>query len=358
MTPGRAACDFPDVIKVLQVIAGAAHGGAELFFVRLVLALHRAGLDQRVVMRPDPDRARLLRDGGIEPIEVQFGSILALKARSALRAELKSYRPDIALTWMSRASWVMPKGAPIHAARLGGYYPLKYYRNCDHMIGNTRGIVDWLRREGWPADRTHYLPNFVETRRQPAVDRASLDTPAEATVIVALGRLHDDKAFDVLIRALPAVPGAVVWLAGDGPKDAELKALAQAQGVADRIRWLGWRSDVPALCAAADILCCPSRIEPLGNVILEGWAQGLPVVACASAGPAELLADGENGRLVAMEDHAALAAALNSVIHDRGLRDHVVAGGTRTLNEHFTEDAVVAAYLDFFDRIRTRARAA
>lgn len=344
--------------KVLQVIAGAAHGGAELFFVRLVLALHRAGLDQRVVMRPDPDRARLLRDGGIEPVEVQFGSILALKARSALRAELKSYRPDIALTWMSRASWVMPKGAPIHAARLGGYYPLKYYRNCDHMIGNTRGIVDWLRREGWPADRTHYLPNFVETRRQPAVDRASLDTPADATVVVALGRLHDDKAFDVLIRALPAVPGAVVWLAGDGPKDAELKALAQAQGVADRIRWLGWRSDVPALCAAADILCCPSRIEPLGNVILEGWAQGLPVVACASAGPAELLADGENGRLVAMEDHAALAAALNSVIHDRGLRDHVVAGGTRTLNEHFTEDAVVAAYLDFFDRIRGKARAA
>lgn len=344
--------------KVLQVIAGAAHGGAELFFVRLVLALHRAGLDQRVVMRPDPDRARLLRDGGIEPVEVQFGSILALKARSVLRAELKNYRPDIALTWMSRASWVMPKGAPIHAARLGGYYPLKYYRNCDHMIGNTRGIVDWLRREGWPADRTHYLPNFVETRRQPAVDRATLDTSTDATVIVALGRLHDDKAFDVLIRALPAVPGAVVWLAGDGPKEAELKALAQAEGVANRIRWLGWRSDVPALCAAADILCCPSRVEPLGNVILEGWAQGLPVVACASAGPAELLADGENGRLVAMEDHAALAIALNSVIHDAGLRDHVVAGGTRTLNEHFTEDAVVAAYLDFFDRVGSRARAA
>jgi len=345
------------VTKVLQVIAGAAHGGAELFFVRLVLALHRAGVDQRVVMRPDADRARLLRDGGIEPIEVPFGSIMALKARKVLRAELKSYRPDIALTWMSRASWVMPKGAPVHAARLGGYYPLKYYRNCDHMIGNTRGIVDWLRREGWAAGQTHYLPNFVETRRQPAVDRAGLDTPADATVIVALGRLHDDKAFDVLIRALPAVPGAIVWLAGDGPKDAELKALAQAQGVADRVRWLGWRSDVPALCAAADILCCPSRIEPLGNVILEGWAQGLPVVACASAGPAELLVDGENGRLVAMEDHAALADALNSVIVDRSLRDHVVAGGTRTLNENFTEAAVVRAYLDFFDQV-TRGRAA
>lgn len=343
--------------KVLQVIAGAAHGGAELFFVRLVLALHRAGVDQRVVMRPDADRARLLRDGGIEPIEVPFGSIMALKARKVLRAELKSYRPDIALTWMSRASWVMPKGAPVHAARLGGYYPLKYYRNCDHMIGNTRGIVDWLRREGWAAGQTHYLPNFVETRRQQAVDRAGLDTPADATVIVALGRLHDDKAFDVLIRALPAVPGAIVWLAGDGPKDAELKALAQAQGVADRIRWLGWRSDVPALCAAADILCCPSRIEPLGNVILEGWAQGLPVVACASAGPAELLVDGENGRLVPMEDHAALAGALNSVIVDRSLRDHVVAGGTRTLNENFTEDAVVRAYLDFFGQV-TRGRAA
>ena len=128
--------------------------------------------------------------------------------------------------------------------------------------------------------------------------------------------------------------------------------------MAGRVRWLGWRSDVPALCAAADILCCPSRIEPLAMSSSKAGAQGLPVVACASAGPAELLIDGENGRLVAMEDHAALADALNSVIVDPALRDHVVAGGSRTLNENFTEGAVVAAYLDFFERVKAAPRAA
>ena len=57
--------------------------------------------------------------------------------------------------------------------RLGGYYDLRYYRGCDHLVGNTRGIVDWLRRSGWPAERTHYLPNFVdEFAATPAADRA------------------------------------------------------------------------------------------------------------------------------------------------------------------------------------------
>lgn len=348
--------------KVLQVMAGAAHGGAELFFTRLVVALAEAGLDQHVVMAPDPDRAARLRAVGIDPVETSFSPLNYFAARGALKRELKTFAPDVALTWMNRASSIMPRGAPVHAARLGGYYKLKYYTKCDHMIGNTRGIAAWLQREGWPAERVHYLPNFVESTRLPAIDRASLNTPASAKVIVALGRLHQDKAFDVLIKALPALPDCIAWIAGDSEHDDThekyLRQLAADLGVAAQIRWLGWRRDVPALCAAGDLLCCPSRIEPLGNVVLEGWAQGLPVVAAASAGPAELIVDRQNGRLVPMEDHAALAAAVRSVIDDPGLCAAVIAGGSRTLADNYSKAAVVKAYLDFFERVKGTGRCA
>ena len=93
--------------------------------------------------------------------------------------------------------------------------------------------------------------------------------------MLALGRLHHNKAFDVAIRALVDLPGAVLWIAGKGPERNALQMLANQLGVSKRIRWLGWRDDVAALFASADVLVCPSRIEPLGNVIIEAWAQRL-----------------------------------------------------------------------------------
>ena len=65
--------------------------------------------------------------------------------------------------------------------------------------------------------------------------------------------------------------------------------------VSDRVRFLGWRLDTPNLLATADALICPSRHEPLGNVILEAWAQERPVIAAASDGPKELIQNGKNG---------------------------------------------------------------
>ncbi|MGB0671281.1 MAG: glycosyltransferase, partial [Rhodospirillales bacterium] len=163
-------------MKVLQVMAGAKHGGAEAFFVRLALGLMRAGLDQTVVIRRDEDRARLLRRGGVEPEQLAFGGLLDLSTAGDLRRIIRRDRPDIVLSWMNRATAACPKpkGRFVHVARLGGYYDLKYYRNCDHLVGNTQDIVDYLVKAGWPAERAHYLPNFVDARQAPAADRAEL----------------------------------------------------------------------------------------------------------------------------------------------------------------------------------------
>jgi len=255
------------------------------------------------------------------------------------------------LTWMNRASALCPRGRFVLAARLGGYYDLRYYRKADHLIGNTVDIVEYLRRSGWPAERTHYLPNFVDTAPAPPIPRASLATPEDAPVLLALGRLHTDKAFDILLPALARLEGVHCWLAGDGPERGALEAQAKRLGLGDRLHLLGWREDVPALFAAANLFVCPSRIEPLGNVVIEAWARGVPVVAAASAGPKGLITDGADGLLVPLEDAAALAAAIRRALDEPALAQHLIAGGTATHEASFTRGRVVERYMDFFARV-------
>ncbi|MDG2284927.1 MAG: glycosyltransferase family 4 protein, partial [Alphaproteobacteria bacterium] len=103
--------------------------------------------------------------------------------------------------------------------------------------------------------------------------------------------------------------------------------------------------------AAADILACPSRHEPLGNVVIEAWAQGKPVVAAASDGPKHLITDGENGLLCPIDAPEACAAALRRVIIDGDLASRLGASGQAEFHAKFTEEKVVWDYREFFARV-------
>jgi glycosyltransferase involved in cell wall biosynthesis len=246
----------------------------------------------------------------------------------------------------------------VHVGRLGGYYDLKYYRRCDHLIGNTRALVDWAMRRGWPRERAHYLPNFVpDTAAAAPLDRSLLATPEAAPLALALGRLHPNKGFDLLFEALAAAPAVHLWIAGEGALRRSLERLVARLGLTRRVRFLGWREDVPALLASADFLVCPSRHEPLGNVVLEAWAARLPVVATASDGPRELIEEGESGLLVPHNDAFALARAMARLADDSALRARLAVGGRRAFEADFTEAAVVDRYCKFFDRVARRCAA-
>src|SRR5260370_21578233 len=279
--------------RLLQAMAGGRHGGAETFFLRLAVALQRAGELQRVLIRSDPARSRSLRAAGVAVAELAFGGPFDLATRLAFRREIAAWHPDIVLTWMSRATRLCPRGDFVHVARLGGYYDLKYYRRCDHLIGNTRAIVDYAVAQGWPRERIDYLPNFVpDANATVAKTGVPDDTPPRARLAVALGRLHPNKGFDLLLHALAATRAVDLWIAGDGPLRLKLERIASCLGVARRVRFLGWREDGSAVLARAHLLVCPSLHEPLGNVVIEAWSAGLPVVATASDGPAGLIEDG------------------------------------------------------------------
>lgn len=338
--------------RVMQVMAGARHGGAEAFFERLVPALGRAGVEQRAVIRRDPQRSARLRAAGLTAIELPFGGRLDMTTRRALDRAAADFQPDIMLAWMNRAARFAHPGRHVLAGRLGGYYDLKYYRRCDHLIGNTQDIRDYLIREGWPEERAWYLPNFVDAEIVPALDRRSLDTPASRPLLLALGRLHPNKGFDMLLAALATLPNIWLWIAGEGPIETELRRLARQLGIADRVRFLGWRDDIGALFAAADVFVCPSRHEPLGNVVIEAWAHRCPVVAAAARGPDALITHGESGLLAPVEDADALADEIGQVLAKPALAGDLCQGGYAAYEAAFTETAVVARYQEFFDAVK------
>jgi glycosyltransferase involved in cell wall biosynthesis len=343
--------------RVLQAIAGAAHGGAEGFFVRLVAALHRAGEAQQVLIRRHPERVQSLRAAGVPVRELAFGGFFDLTTRSAFAREISNWRPDLVLTWMSRATRLCPRGDFVHVARLGGYYNLKYYRRCDRLIANTRAIADYAVARGWPRDRINYLPNFVPDARAAAptpIPPCAAGRSEQRPLALALGRLHPNKGFDLLLEAVALVQNICLWIAGDGPLRARLERLATRLGLSDRVRFLGWQENVSGLLAAADLLVCPSLHEPLGNVVIEAWSAGLPVVATASHGPSALIEHGESGILVPLPGTRgggphALAEAIERVCADPAFRARLGNAGRRAYETEFTEPVVVAAYRKFFD---------
>lgn len=333
-------------MKAVQLLGSAKDGGAETYFLALIEVLQAHGVGQACAIRPHAGRVARLREIGTPVLQAPFGGMFDLFTGGRVKRFARQQDAGVLIAWMNRAARHTPRGPWGRIGRLGGYYGLKYYRGFDHLVANTRDIERWIVRRGWPAHKVSYIPNFAAPGPGAPIDRASLDTPAHAPLLLAMGRLHANKAHDVSIRALAELPGAYLWIAGSGPLEAELKALAAQVGVAERVRFLGWRDDAPSLYRTADICLFPSRFEPLGNVVIQAWAHGLAVVAAMSDGPAALIRPEQDGILVPINDARALAMAARRLILDEGLRRRLAEAGTGRIREEFSAAGVVAQWRD------------
>lgn len=185
-------------------------------------------------------------------------------------------------------------------------------------------------------------PNVGDPAIVRAEVRAELGTPADAVVILQASRMEAWKGPHVLIEALGLMrddPGWIGWMAGGPQKAGEnayydrLRARAKELGVADRIRFLGQRSDVPRLMAAADVFCQPNTgPEPFGIVFVEAMYAGLPVVTSAIGGAVEVVGEG-CGMLVPPGRAERLAAELRKLVCDKFHRADRGSGGERRAAE-------------------------
>ena len=207
---------------------------------------------------------------------------------------------------------------------------------------------EYLRRIalGWGVDpaRVSVLPNPAPALPVlPPRDELRRALELDGPTLAFAGRLTSQKALDVALVAVAAVPGIALVLLGDGPERPGLERLAAELGLDGRVRFLGGgsRDDVLRLFRAADASLLSSAGANFPHTVVEALAVGTPVVATSVGGVGEVVRDGENGLLVPPGDAAELAAAIRRLFAEEGLRDRLAAAAAASV-EPLAEARVLA----------------
>ena len=320
-------------------------GGAENFFVRLVQGFHDAGVPQMALTRSD----RVWHDEIAQACELVTGRFSSSHIKKffghrRVRRLVRQFDADVVMAWMAPAARWVPSGLPgvVPIVRLGDFpdkmEPL--YR-CQHIVGNTPEIIRRCVALGWPEENGHVISNFVDPVDIEPAPRSEIGVAEDSFLIVALGRFVERKGFAHLLEALIERSEASLCLLGDGPLRPDFDAFVAKHNLGNRVVMPGWVTEPLRYIRAADCLCCPSLEEPLGNVVLEGWACGVPVIASDSEGPSWLIDDGDNGLLCAKADGDALASAIARLQSDIDVNKLVRAANAK-LEMSYSREHIVA----------------
>ena len=347
------------------MVGSKALGGAERWFIRFVRAMAGCGAAPELAIRSRSDLASV-DFGTLKVHRLPFRTVWDPWSRRTVRRLLQECRPDVVQTYMGRATRltrVRPGRGPVHIARLGGYYDLAPYRHAHAWIGNTQGLCDYLVQNGLPVDRVFHIYNFVDSPEtvppaRLAELRRDLAIPQGAWVILTPGRFVEVKGHRYLLDALARLPREIggrplcLLLLGDGVLSSALHRQAAQGEIDDRIVWAGWQEDPGPYYELADLVVFPSlERETLGNVVLEAWAHGRPLVTSLFRGAREIARHGEDAWCIPCADVAALADGVRRVLLDPALAGSLVAGGQRRVDHDFGRGPILQQYLDLYNRL-------
>jgi glycosyltransferase involved in cell wall biosynthesis len=191
--------------------------------------------------------------------------------------------------------------------------------------------------------------------------RASFGIPAAAPLAITVGVLRPGKGVDLMLEAMVLLeqrwPDLHYLIVGDGEDRAELQEVTAQLGLADRVRFAGWRTDVARLLGAADLFVLPTRDDALPTVLVEAMAGGLPIVASAVGGTAELVEESGNGFLVPPGDVEALAVACAELIASKRLRRAMGERSRQLVTERFAIGVQVERLAELYDQLIAARRA-
>lgn len=372
-------------MRVVHITKVTRISGAERHLLLLLAGLLQRGVDASLVILVERDKpmddmlaeARA-REIPISRLVIRRDYDLALLWR--LRALLRDKKPDLVHTHLvhadlfgyfaARAAGVRRVISSRHNDDQFRYRPRwrKLHRRLWRWTKGGIAISESISRfaievEGAPAEKitvVHYGIDFawlsdddIEAARHRL--RTDLGLERDALLLGMVCRLVEQKgipyALEALRRLRSQFPRAHLVIAGDGENADELRRLASALGIADRVHWLGWRSDAADLMSAFDLLLVPSLWEGFGLVLLEAMARRVPVIASRVGAIPEVVAHGETGILIEPGDVPALAQAMARLLDDRALRKYMGLLGAARLEERFSVERMVEGTLGVYRRI-------
>jgi len=346
------------LLRVLHLNAGNLFGGIETYLLTLARQRHLCpAMELHFGLCFAGRLEQELRAVGVGVLDLGPVRLsrpwTVLRTRQRLRRFLAEGTIDVVVT---HGSWPHVVFAPV-VRRVGlplvhclhGWLDSRHWLNCfaartppDHLLANSRFTAD-SAAQLWPQVPVTVIYPPLPLSEEAAISeearrrlRVSFGTDPEAIVILLAARIEPLKGHAVLLEALGrlrAQPGWECWIAGGAQRReevqwlAELRADAQRRGIAERVRFLGQRADVPALLAAANLYCQPNvQPEGFGLALVEALRAGLPVITSRFGGAVEIVTD-DCGILCPPGDSAAVAEALCALMADPSLRQRLSQAG-------------------------------
>jgi glycosyltransferase involved in cell wall biosynthesis len=334
-----------------------------------------------VCLREQVKDSRSLREDfeneGIRVINLRTYSHCNLLFLGKVAQVLRLERPDILHTHLPRAdlagaiakffnpglTWVCSAHA-IYSVDWSGRWSLPLldilWRRADVMLCISRAVQDWLVGRGLPTEKTWVVHYGIDTQKFSEPLNAKLREHwglSDKTVIGSIGRLERGKNHECLIMALPKickdVPNVVLLIAGHDPSGygTILRRLIDELGLEERVRLVGFQSDVVSFLGALDVFAFASKSEGFGQVIVEAMASGKPVVASKIPPLTEIVVDGETGSLVECGDSSAFAVAITRLLNDPIECQAMGAQGRERVREYFTADRMTQETMRIYGQL-------
>jgi len=374
-------------VKVLHINTERTWRGGEQQVLSLLRGLAAGGVAQELLCQPGSALAARARDTGAAVWERPLRGELDVGAALAIARRCRQQRPDVIHMHTSHAHTLGVLGArlagrarpatvvsrrvdfSIHKRRLLDFSGFKYSRGVDRILCVSEMIRRVLVADGVPPALLGVVHSGIELQRLENVPDRSVEyrrefgIPAAAPVVGNVGHCAEHKGQRHLIAAAPAVlarhPEARFLIVGEGELLPALKAQAAGLGIADRVLFPGFRTDVPALLRLFDVFCFPSVQEGLGTSVLDALAMRRPVVASSAGGIPEMIEHGVHGLLVPPGDAAALSAALLEMLENPVRARALGEAGRARVEQEFSAERMVAGTLAEYERLlASRAAAA
>jgi glycosyltransferase involved in cell wall biosynthesis len=334
--------------RVMHVITPSRMAGAETFLARLMRRTDPSHIVQHCVSSRSGANGEM-RAAGMSFESLGISGKLNLLALPRIRRAAREFRADVLHSHLSTASWwcgwLERFGGPPSIGHVHGFTSSFWHAQQSHLVACSEAVKRDLIEKGIRGERVsviHYPvdPHDQRRTRLPADVRAEFGVDASTPVVGTFAHLSVKKGYRELIRAaglvLNHIPNAQFWCFGEGPLRGELEQQIAAAGIADRVRLLGFRRDVPDLMRAVDVMCLPSHREPFGLVYVEAALAEKPVIACEAGGAPEIIEHEETGLLVRPQNVPDLTQALLTLLDNRAHAAKMGRRGRELALERFT----------------------
>jgi glycosyltransferase involved in cell wall biosynthesis len=357
-----------DRLSILQIITQRRFSGAERVCLSLCVDLQQRGHRVLLLCKPDgglPDEARKL---GLSVQTPSISGKLNLAAPFRIAGIARQFGADVIHTHLSSASlWGGLAGKIAGIPTLGHVHALNtwfYYRFSTLAATCSGGVKQHVVVQGADPAQVRVVYNGIPANRldgvQPSGEvRRKLGINPDQPVIVCVAHLSAKKGQSFLLQAVALLrerfPDLICLLAGEGEMLGELQQLAASLGIGDRVRLLGFRSDVISIMNAADLVVLPSVAkEGLGLVLVEAALLDKATIGSNAPGIDEAIQDGVTGLLVPPADADALAGQIGMLLGDPDLRRRMGAAGHARALRMFSQNAMVDQFESIYRELARR----